>query len=167
MTFELLILLFVRSIRETNFELYREALSELVPFFFALGHTNYARWLPVHLRDMALLETKHPEMALKFKNGHFAVHKTERMFSAIAIDQAHEQYNKVVKGDGGAVGLTEDPSALRRLMVSGSEISRLIEQFEYDDPVSVRADFRHHEETEAHQHSFLANVKQMTRTLDE
>ena len=105
---------------------------------------------------MALLETKHPEMALKFKNGHFAVHKTERMFSAIAIDQAHEQNNKVVKGDGRAVGLIEDPSALRRWMVSGPEISRLIEQFEYDDPISVRADFRHHEETEAHQHSFLA-----------
>ena len=153
------------SIRETNFELYREALSELVPYFFALDHTNNARWLPVHLRDMALLETKHPEMALKFKNGHFAVHKTEQMFSAIAIDQAHEQNN--VKGDGGAVGLTEDPSALRSWMVSGPEISRLIEQFEYDDPVSVRADFRHHEETEGHQHSFLANVKQMTRTLDE
>ena len=106
--------MFVRSIRETHFDLYREALSGLVPFFFALDHTNYARWLPVHLQDMALIETIHPMMALEFKKGHFAVHKTEWMFSAIAIDQAHEQNNKVIKGDGGAVGLTDDASALRR-----------------------------------------------------
>ena len=52
-------------------------------------------------------------------------------------------------------------------MVSGPEISRLIEQFEYDDPVSVRTDFRHHEETEAHQNSVMANVIQMTRPLGE
>ena len=91
LTFELLILSFIRSIRETNFELYRESLSELVPYFFALDHTNYARWLPVHLREMALLETNHPDVAQAFKNGHFAVHKTERNFSAIAIDQAREQ----------------------------------------------------------------------------
>ena len=104
---------------------------------------------------------------LCFKNGQFAVHKTERMCSAIAIDQAHEQNNKVIKGDGRAVCLTEDPTALRRWMVKGQAISRLIEQFEYDDPVSVRTDFRHHEETEANQDSSLANMKQMTRILDE
>ena len=61
-----------------------------------------------------MIETRHPSMAQEFKNGHFAVHKTEKKFSAIAIDQAHEQNNKIIKGDGGAIGLTEDPSALRR-----------------------------------------------------
>ena len=115
--------------------MYKDALFERVPFFVALDHTNYARWLPVYLRDMALLETKHPEMALENKNGHFAVQKTERMFSAIEIDQAHERNNKVIKGDGGAVGLTKDPSAFRGWMVSCPEIIRLIEQFEYGDPV--------------------------------
>ena len=50
-------------------------------------------------------------------------------------------------------------------MVSGPEISCLIEQFEYDNQVKV--DFRHHEETVANQTCFLTNVKQMTRTLDE
>ena len=29
----------------------------------------------------------------------------------MAIDQAHEQNNAMVKGDGGAVGLTENPNA--------------------------------------------------------
>ena len=72
-----------------------------------------------------MIETRHPFMAQEFKNGHFAVHKTEKRFSAIAIDQAHEQNNKIIKGDGDAIGLTEDPSALKRWMVAGPEISRI------------------------------------------
>ena len=51
---------------------------------------NYARWLSVHWLDMRALLCAH------------------------AIDQAHEQNHAIVKGDGGAVGLTENPSALRR-----------------------------------------------------
>ena len=38
--------------------------------------------------------------------------KTTCAFSAMALDQAHEQINACVKGDGGVVGLTENPSAL-------------------------------------------------------
>ena len=35
-------------------------LSVLISYFFALDHMNYARWLPIHLRDMIALETLHP-----------------------------------------------------------------------------------------------------------
>lgn len=98
---------------EANFALYCEALSELIPYFFANNNINYARWLPIHLRDMMSLEQHHPQVAREFHNGNFVVHKSCREFSAIAIDQAHEQANAVIKGDGGAIGVTEDPSALR------------------------------------------------------
>ena len=50
--------------------------------------------------------------------------------SALAIDQAHEQNNASVKDDGGAVGLTENPAALRRWMVSGPEMARVIAEFQ-------------------------------------
>ena len=42
------------------------------------------------------------------------VYKTVSKFSARAIDHAHEQNNALVKSDGGVVGLTENPAALRR-----------------------------------------------------
>ena len=51
------------------------------------------------------------------------VNKTSKNFSSIPIDHAHKQNNALVKGEGGAVGLTENPSALRRWMVSGPEIA--------------------------------------------
>ena len=64
--------------------------------------------------------------------GTFEVHKTERKFSGLPIDHGHEQNNAVIKGDGGAIGLTEDESALRRCpkMVAGSEVNRLSSNYE-------------------------------------
>jgi len=45
--------------------------------------------------------------------GNFTVKKTANKFSSMAIDQAHEQNNEMVKGDGGAVGLMQNQAALR------------------------------------------------------
>ena len=63
MALELSLLVYVRSLRQSSFTSYIDALTELVPWFFALDHTNYARWIPVHLRDMSELPTKHPDVA--------------------------------------------------------------------------------------------------------
>ncbi len=79
---------------------------------------------------MYLLNDVSPDVALQFKQGKFAVNKTSKNFSSIPIDHAHEQNNALVKVDGGAVGLTGNPSALRRWMVSGPEIARIISKFE-------------------------------------
>ena len=100
LTMELTILSLVRSFREANFVLYRQALCALIPFFFANNNINYARWLPVHLKDMLLLEYRHPDLNKEFHSGKCAVFKSKRPFSAMAIDQAHEQANAVIKGDG-------------------------------------------------------------------
>ena len=45
---EMLLLRSVRSLRSKNFKLFVESLEEIVPFFFAIDHLNYARWLSVH-----------------------------------------------------------------------------------------------------------------------
>jgi len=51
-------------------------------------------------------------------------------FSAIGVDHAHEQNNAAVKSTGGAIGLTQDPSALRRWTIAGPEVTRLLSEFE-------------------------------------
>ena len=130
MNFEILVLSFIRSLRESDFELYKETLSSLIPYFFGLDHVNYSRWLPIHLRDMVSLESKHSSINREFAKGNFTIRKSTTVFSNMAIDQAHEQTNAVVKDDGGAIGLTEDSVALRRWMVAGPEIGRLVGEFE-------------------------------------
>ena len=94
----------IRAFREGNFDLYSQAMSELIPYFFANNNVNYARWLPIHLRDIVSLEQKHPRLAEEFKQGKFVVHKTTREFSGLALDQAHEQANAIIKGAECVVG---------------------------------------------------------------
>ncbi len=164
--FEIDILIFVRALREGDFNLYIDALTNIVPWFFALDHIHYARWLPVHIRDMVALRDIHPTAFSEFVNGKFVVKKTTRRFSAISIDQAHEQNNALVKGDGGAVGLTENPAALHRWMVSGPEMARLIQEFEISTDKKKTTDLRHHEDTEHAQTAFKRDVCSLVNTID-
>ena len=122
--FELLILIPVRSFRQSDFKLYIFALMAITPWMFSLDRTNYARWLPVHIRDMAELPNKHPHVYKEFTSGSkFTVQKTTNPFSSIPLDQAHEQNNELIKGDGGVIGITENPNALLRWMVAGPELA--------------------------------------------
>ena len=54
----------------------------------------------------------------------------------MAIDQCHEQNNAIIKGSGGAVGLTDNPPALRRWMVAGPEVARMTAEFKDDSTSS-------------------------------
>ena len=127
---ETLMLLYVRSLREGNFQLYLESLTNIVPWMFALDHTHYSKWLPVHIRDMTLLSEDHPKFYDEFCVGKFVVHKSSNKFSAMAINQCHEQNNALIKESGGAVGLVTNPGALRRWMVAGPEVVRMVNEFE-------------------------------------
>ena len=95
---------------------------------------------------MISLEKCHPDIYAEFMKGKFVVKRTQHAFSAIAIDQAHEQNNTLVKGDGGAVGLTANPAALHRWTVSGPEMARLIKDFQVSTENIQSVDFRHHEQ---------------------
>ena len=159
---KLTILALIRSFREANFTLYCEALSGLIPYFFANNNFNYARsWLSIHLRDMLILEKHHLEVAN-------LVHKSCRNFPAMAIDQAHEQANTVIKGDGGVIGMTENPSALRNWTVTGPEVSHLVCEYEaasgakYHD---ATVNTNHHEQTVQAQRGFLEKSGKLTRVL--
>ena len=162
---ELLGLIFIRSHRERNFSLYVESLKALVPWFFALDHHNYARWIPIHIQDMESL----PAPILK-EFGHWVIRKTTNRFSAIPIDQAHEQNNEAVKGLWGAVGLTENPSVFRKWIVSGPEQARLLKEFEEDyylarENVLERED--HREEGFSAQKIFKEQAASLTQVINE
>ena len=115
-------------------------------WFFALIH--YARWVPVHIRDMTGLHVLHPNVATKFQNGHFFGTKTLNAFSSLPIDHAHEQNNNSVKGDRGAIGLTENMFELLRWIVSGGRRSPAVACWASDHWVAtssnpLRGKFRH------------------------
>ena len=164
LNFELLGLLFIRAHREANFHLYVDSLKALAPWFFSMYHHNYARWIPVHIRDMENLPSTIRE---EFEErGNWVVYKTTNRFSAIPIDQAHENNNCTVKGVGGAIGLTENPSAFRKWMLSGAEQARILREFEdsFPDESKVRC---HHEEGLSTQQTFRKQVAELSKTISD
>lgn len=167
MELQLLCLQLVKAFRTSDFKLYVESLTKLMPWMYALDQTHYSRWLPVHIRDMQELRVKHPDVYEKFTNGFFVVHKTKKKFSAIALDQGHEQENAVVKGEGGAVGLTENPSALKRWMIGGPEIARIVQEFEKTTETSSDDNEKHHEQSYGHQVAFKKDVQSVIESFEE
>ena len=165
--YEMLILIFVRAHRVKNFPLYVEVLEKLAPLFFTLDHTNYARWLPVYIKDMKSLPDS---VRAEFEQeGHWVLFKTNNKFSTIPIDQAHEQENANVKGSGGCIGLTENPTAFRRWMLSGPEMARLQKEFEneylpYADSDHPR-NFQNHEQGFSAQITFQKQVNNLIETI--
>ena len=164
---ELDIFAFIRSIREGNLSLYLASLAKLIPWVFAMNHINYARWLPVQVRDMKSLAILSPSTEAKFREGLFVVHKTRNKFSGLAIVQAHEQNNALIKSDGGAVGLTENPGALRRWMVAGPKMCRLSRDFEALYLFKADVTESHHEQNKSSQRAFHQNITSLVETLED
>ena len=82
--------------------------------------------------------------------------KSRYVFSSIALNQNHEQENKVIKGDGGAVCLTDNPAALKRWMVAGPEVARSIKEFEVTFQTPQTGDTRHPKQTPNEQRAFAS-----------
>ena len=59
---ELCVLQLIRAIREGNFSLHKKSLVSLVSWMFSLDHINYAMWMSVHIHDMSLLFSSHPDI---------------------------------------------------------------------------------------------------------
>ena len=131
---------------------------------FALDRIHYSRNLPIHLRDTCALQKLHPDIYREFLSGKFVGQKTKHVFSSLGLDQMHEQLIGMLKGDGGVIKLTEDPTLLRRNMVTGPELSRIIQEFENRKEFS---NFKHHEQYPKFQSTFQNDVLKLKKTFQD
>ena len=78
-----------------------------------MNHYNYTRWLILHVDDLLKVEYTCSDIYKKSCNAKLAISKSKTpvlafvlfLFFSIAIDQAHEQNNTVIKEVVGVVGL--------------------------------------------------------------
>ena len=80
-----------------NWPLTLNACDDLCPWFFAFGHTNYAHWTPVFLKDVACLPDTHPSVHEAFMEGKFVVQRSDKKFSLMALDQSQEHSIKFLE----------------------------------------------------------------------
>ena len=104
-------LTYIRAEREADWPLHLQTVQQMMPLFFAAGHTNYARYGLYYLRSMQEMPS---EVRKHFDNGEHTVHHTPGLFNGIWSDMAIEQtFMRYGKGRNGIVGITLKPSALK------------------------------------------------------
>ena len=163
--FQKLILIFITAQRLGNFKLYVAALQEVMKFIFILDHIHYSRWLSVHIFDLLCLENIAPDVLTEFLKGKFVVTKSEILHSSIAIDQAHEQHNAIIKSTSGGMELLnrdDDGKALLRTTVSLPELVRMREEYEcLTSTKTPESSKEHHEAYSAFQKCFYKDVQNL------
>ena len=82
----------------------------------------------MHLTIMLWLLKKdnYPFMYEEFCKEKFTVNKLKQPFSMMPLDESYEQNNACLKADGGAIGLSWNPTALLWWMVSCPEMARVV-----------------------------------------
>ena len=109
----LLLLQFVKAERTGNWKLRLSATAAMVPHFFSMDRVNYARWLPVYLSDMNMLESKHPEVYQEFMAGSHSVSRLKQPFAQVWLDMALEQsINLDSKLKGSIIGMSTKRNAV-------------------------------------------------------
>ena len=104
---------FTRNIRMSDLEVFISCLPKLTNIFFGLNHPNYARWLIKYYDSILKLSETHPELYNEFKQGWFAIRRTEKLFSSTAIDLMLEQtiHAEVASQSLGVLSITNSISA--------------------------------------------------------
>ena len=93
----ILAMMFIQAERNGRFDLHLYACKEMLPYFFAAGHWNYARDGVAYLRYMEKLPSSPME---KFIKGEHVVHLKDGYFNGIWSDMAIEtSYMNVGKGN--------------------------------------------------------------------
>ena len=123
---EALYFMFIKSVRIGDFDDFLKCVKAILPWLFALYHTQYSRWMLVFIQDFSTLERDHNETCKAFKKGFFTVRKTNCVFPNMGIDQAHDQNNKILKADGGVIGILDNPTALLKWPICGPVISEIL-----------------------------------------
>ena len=79
-----------------------------------------------------------------------------------------EQHNAHVKEDGGAVGLTNNPNALRHWMIAGPEFAHVIEEFHaQQNHCKVKVKTLHHNQIPSVQLAYARDVRSLVNIFED
>lgn len=113
----IIIHLFLRAEREGDWLLHMYSLKRMVPYLFAAGYWNYARYISRHILEM---ETLLPEEILAaFLRGEHVCRHHSGFWNAIVLDQFGEQtYIRYGKTEGGLVGKSQSSEQVSEWVLS-------------------------------------------------
>ena len=122
----LLMMLFVRSEREGDWPLYLYACWQMLPYFFAAGHTNYARYGSYYLQNI-----QGQGCFLKGKNViHLQDGRWNDIWSYMGIETTYMRHGK--SAAEGLVGNPLNPVSVKKVCLSMHTCAEMKSDLEWD-----------------------------------
>ena len=118
-----LLLRFVRSTREGDWNLHLACTRDMIRWTFAYSHVNYSRYISVYWCDMMSLKERHPAAYEAFQAGEFVAQRsTGSSFSQVAVEQTIEQtINRDTKSKGGIISFSLNKGVVHRWLLTSHE----------------------------------------------
>ena len=118
----MILLQFIKAEHTGNWNLHLSSTAAIIPHFFAMDRTNYARWLPIYLADMHKLEERHINVFQEFSAENHSISRSQQPFAQGWTDMALEQsINLDSKSKGGIVGISRREDAVERWFLRSHE----------------------------------------------
>lgn len=105
----------IKADRSNDYDLHLCTTRQMLPYFFAMNHSNYIRGVTLYLLDMLQLPV---EVIDDLKRGMLSVKRKKGTFNAVSPDLALEQsQNRSSAVTGGLIGITKNEDAMQRWML--------------------------------------------------
>ena len=139
-----IMMLLVRAEREAEWGLHLHAVREMMPYFFAAGHVNYARYGLYYLRSMECLPR---DVQAKFLRGEHVMRHHAGLWNGIWSDMYIETtFMRYGHGPGGLIGITLKESAVKRWALSLHICSRVLQYLHQMRDASDETEVSSHKE---------------------
>lgn len=87
---------FIKAERTGEWKLHLQAVYDMLPYFAATGHIQYAKSAYIYLQQMHDLEKSHPTLYTSFIEGQHVVRRSNRFWAGLSTDLVIEQVSFVV-----------------------------------------------------------------------
>lgn len=161
----MLMLEFIKAVRNGDWVMHLNALEQFTKYFFAKDRLNYARMIPLYLSEMLSLQEIDPTLCEEFASGNWVVNKSKIAFCALGADHALEQVNRWMKVAGGIVGITQNQTARTRFFLVAPELARLKVESKQSADVEKNLSSKHYELTNAARTKVIVSALSLTTTL--
>ena len=120
-----IMMVFVRAEREGEWPLHLWAVQQMLPYFFAAGHHQYARYGTYYLFSM---EKLHGAVLEQFMKGEHLMRHKEGLWNGIWSDMFVEStFMRYGKGPQGIIGVTMKPDMVKKWAYSMHICSRILQ----------------------------------------
>ena len=145
------LLLFLRAVRTSDWDLHIESSKQMIPWMFAADHQNYCRSLVVYLLQMVQIEKTNPQAFKELKAGFAVQRSTGNGFGQVPVDQTIEQtVNRSSKLKGhGITNFSTKPKSVDRWVATAHKKAALTSNLMVMAGVYEEDEFMHKDDRES------------------